>query len=110
MAGMSRHNGLPVGSMTHLKQSIQDILTTPLGTRVGRREYGSRLPDLVDLPMSAELKVDIASASAEALDRWEPRFTLSRVYVAAANAAGKIQLGIEGSYLGQPVTVEGVLV
>lgn len=110
MTGMSRHNGLPIGSMTHLRQSIQDILTTPLGTRVARRDYGSRLPDLVDLPMTAGLKVDIASASAEALDRWEPRFALSRVSVAAANAAGKIQLGIEGDYLGQPITVEGILV
>ncbi len=96
--------------MTHLRQSITDILTTPLGTRVGRREYGSRLPDLVDLPMSADLKVDIAAASAEALDRWEPRFTLSRVHTAFANAAGKMELGFEGQYLGQPVTIEGVLI
>ena len=110
MSGMNRHNGLAVDAMTHLRQSIQDILTTPLGTRVGRREYGSRLPDLVDLPMSAELKIDIASASSEALDRWEPRFVLTRVSVAAASALGKISLGIEGTYLGNPVTIDGVLV
>lgn len=110
MAAMSRHNGQPISRMEHLRQSVQDILTTPLGTRVGRREYGSLLPDLVDLPMTPDLKVEIAAASAEALDRWEPRFALSRVHVALAEAGGKIQLGLEGIYLGKPVTVEGVLV
>jgi len=110
MSGMSRQTGEGIGTMVHLRQSIQDILTTPLGTRVGRREYGSRLPDLVDLPMTPGLKVDISAASAEALDRWEPRFTLTRVYVAAANAAGSLTLGFEGDYLGQPVTIDGVLV
>ena len=96
--------------MAHLRQSIEDILTTPLGTRVCRRDYGSRLPDLTDLPMTPALKVEVASASADALDRWEPRFALSRVHIARADAAGSMTLGIEGEYLGQPVTVEGILI
>lgn len=110
MSGMDRQTGEPIGTMAHLRQSIQDILTTPLGTRVGRREYGSRLPNLVDLPISAGLKVDITTASADALGLWEPRFKLSRVHIASANASGKMELGFEGDYLGKPVTIDGVLV
>lgn len=35
----------------HLKQSVRDILTTPLASRVMRREYGSLVPDLIDEPI-----------------------------------------------------------
>ena len=110
MQGMSKHTGENIGAMAHLRQSIEDILTTPLGTRVGRRDYGSTLPDLVDRPMSAGLVVDVTSASALALDKWEPRFALKRVHVASANATGHLQLGLEGEYLGDPVTIDGVLI
>ena len=32
----------------HLNQSIADILTTPIGTRVMRPDYGSNIPRLID--------------------------------------------------------------
>jgi hypothetical protein len=38
----------------HLKQSIIDILTTPIGSRVMRRDYGSRLFELVDIHFKTE--------------------------------------------------------
>ena len=53
MTGMSRFTGekLDPNSDAHLVQSIGDILTTPLGSRVLRRSYGSELPDLIDQPI-----------------------------------------------------------
>lgn len=45
--GMSRDSGKELKGIDHLRQSITDILTTPVGTRVWRRDYGSRLPRLV---------------------------------------------------------------
>ena len=39
MIGMDRHTGQPISGLDHLLQSIEDILTTPLGSRLMRPEY-----------------------------------------------------------------------
>ncbi|WP_241232791.1 GPW/gp25 family protein [Paracoccus haematequi] len=96
---MSRHTGRMIDGDAHLAQSITDILSTPLGTRVMRRDYGSSLPELIDAPMNGETVVDVFAATAEALDRWEPRFRLSRVQVSAASA-GDFELDLEGQFDG----------
>lgn len=80
----------------HIRQSVVDILTTPVGTRVMRPEYGSLLPRLVDRPMNAATKLEIYAAVAEALDRWEPRIALDRV---ALNASGPGVLEISVEYI-----------
>ena len=94
-----------------MRQSIIDILTTPIGTRVMRPEYGSRLFDLVDAPMNRATIVEIYAATAEALDRWEPRLKLERVQAIAVQP-GRIELELIGVYVpdGQRVTIEGVVV
>lgn len=88
MIGTSRHTGRMIDGDAHLAQSIADILTTPRGTRVMRRDYGSRLPDLLDAPMNGETVIDVFAESADAIDLWEPRFRLARVQLAAADAGG----------------------
>ncbi|MDT9106031.1 GPW/gp25 family protein, partial [Escherichia coli] len=70
--------------MAHLRQSIQDILTTPLGRRVMRRDYGTRLYELVDAPTNSETVMDLCAAAAEAVANWEPRFRLTQVKIASA--------------------------
>ncbi|NYZ70451.1 baseplate assembly protein W, partial [Endozoicomonas sp. SM1973] len=50
MQGTHRLTGKPLSNLDHLRQSITDILTTRIGTRLMRRDYGSRLPELVDRP------------------------------------------------------------
>ena len=75
--GMNRHTGEAISGDAHLAQSILDILTTPVGTRVMLRDYGSDLPAILDQPMNGEMLVDAYLAAAEALDRWEPRIELS---------------------------------
>lgn len=86
MIGLSRHTLAPLSDGDHLSQSIDDILSTATGTRVMRREYGSDLPRLIGRPMNGETMVDIFAATAEALDRWEPRLRLIRVEVTGATA------------------------
>ncbi|WP_226341233.1 GPW/gp25 family protein [Gemmobacter serpentinus] len=81
---MSRLTGRSISGGSHLAQSITDILSTPKGSRVLRRDYGSRLPDLIDAPMNGETMVDLFAETAEALDQWEPRLKLRRVEVSAA--------------------------
>lgn len=97
MNGMNRTTGHTLSGVDHLRQSIVDILTTPIGSRVMRRDYGSRLYDLVDAPVNRALLVEIYSAVAESLLRWEPRFELNRVQVESISP-GTIQLAVEGNY------------
>lgn len=84
MSGIGRHTGRAVSGDAHLAQSIIDVLTTPKGTRVMRRSYGSDLPALLDQPINPETVVDAYMAVADALTEWEPRITLARVELADA--------------------------
>ena len=69
MSGLNRHTGRAVEGLAHLSQSIADILTTPIGTRVMRRDYGSELPFLLDQPTNGITQIaeqtEAQSASAE---------------------------------------------
>ena len=85
--------------LAHLRQSIVDILTTPLGTRLERRTYGSLLPELIDHPDHGATRVRIYAAVASALMKWEPRLHLSRVQLASGPAAGRATLDLSGEYL-----------
>lgn len=95
MIGTSRTTARPIGDEARLAQSIGDILSTPVGSRVMRREYGSNLPLLIDQPMNGETVVDVIIATAEAIDRWEPEFELRRVEIADARA-GHMELRLTG--------------
>lgn len=108
---MSRDTGKTAEGIEHLRQSIIDILTTPIGSRVMRRDYGSRLFELIDAPVNRETLVDYYAAVAEALDRWEPRIQLQQVDITSAKV-GSIELSITGKYLidGQAVRLDGIVI
>ena len=92
---MNRRTGRRIDLQAHIAQSVADIVTTPLGSRVMRRDYGSRLPELIDQPITPRLAVELYAATAEALRRWEPRFKLTRVRLTDARA-GWVELTLEG--------------
>jgi|GEM_PF-4022428 len=46
---MDRFTGAPIGERADIVQAVADILTTPIGTRVERRAYGSMLFDRAGL-------------------------------------------------------------
>lgn len=98
MQGMNAETGKALNGIEHLKQSIHDILSTPVGTRVMRRSYGSRLMYLLDQPMNAYLIATIQAAVVEALDHYESRIKLNRVVV-DNTADGRVDLTIEGFYV-----------
>lgn len=70
----------------HLAQSIHDILTTPKGSLVMLRSYGSDLPDIIDQPLNGQTVIDAYMATAEALDMWEPRIAVARIQLVDAQA------------------------
>lgn len=104
--GLNAETGAPLSGWPHVVQSIRDILTTPVGSRVMRREYGSELPLLVDRPMTQHVILACYAATAIALARWEPRFDLTGVKLRVVNEAGRIALDIYGRYDGDQVSAE----
>lgn len=97
MTGMSRTTGRALDELDHLSQSIADILTTPLGSRVMRREYGSQLPELIDAPFNERTRLLAYAATAIALLRWEPRIRLSRIQISQGSAQGAATIDLEGA-------------
>jgi phage baseplate assembly protein W len=100
MIGMNATTGRATSGLDHLYQSIEKILTTPLGTRLARRDFGSELPELVDAPNNPTTRVRLYAAVATALMQWEPRLKLTRVSLAmdASTMYGGAQvIDIEGT-------------
>lgn len=96
MRGMSRDTGKAIDGAVHLAQSIEDILTTPIGSRVMRRDYGSLLPELIDAPVNAATRMKLFGATASAIMRWEPRIRLTRITLTAGQERGGFVLDLEG--------------
>lgn len=99
MQGTSTATLTPLSGWDHVVQSITDILTTPIGSRVLRRDYGSQIPALLDRPMNEATTLDFAVAAAEALDKWEPRVRLERLQLVAAGVDGVGALDLDLTYL-----------
>lgn len=113
MNGINNTTGKVLSGIAHLKQSITDILTTPIGSRVMRREYGSRLFELIDAPLNASTIIDYYAAVAEALKRWEPRFALESVKIVESDfSTGIIELLLVGEYLptGEAISLDGIII
>jgi phage baseplate assembly protein W len=111
MRGLDATTGKPLEGFDHLVQSIRDILTTPIGTRVMRRDYGSRLFQLIDAPLNPRTILEIYAATVEALIRWEPRISVQRVSTAQVQP-GSITLTLEALDVstGEQVIVDGIVV
>jgi len=92
MHGMHATTGKPLSGTAHLVQSVADILTTPIGTRIMRRDYGAQLPELIDQPQNGSSIVRMYGAIATALHRWEPRITLIRMALTPSTTPGRATL------------------
>lgn len=103
--GMSRNDGQAIADTDHLRQSVRDILLTPQGSRLARREYGSLLSALIDQPQNPALRLQIMSAIYVALNRWEPRLTLDSITI-NGNFDGSMVVELTGhSNNGAPVSL-----
>ncbi|MBX8475406.1 GPW/gp25 family protein [Pseudomonas cichorii] len=105
MIGMDRRTGQAISGIDHLRQSIEDILSTPVGSRRMRPEYGSQLRRFVDLPVNDGWKSAVQAEVARALGRLEPRLKLERVRVVSV-VGGQITLQLAGQYMGSNSILE----
>ncbi|WP_028696129.1 GPW/gp25 family protein [Pseudomonas cremoricolorata] len=93
---MNRLDGSSLDLRSHIAQSCQDILTTPIGTRLARREYGSLLPELIDQPQNDATRLRVYAATVMALMRWEPRIRLAHVHLSTPGLHGAALLELTG--------------
>ncbi|EHP6101751.1 MULTISPECIES: GPW/gp25 family protein [Citrobacter] len=93
--GMNQKDGQSITDTDHLRQSVRDILLTPQGSRIARREYGSLLSALIDQPQNPVLRLQVMSAVYVALSRWEPRLTLDSITI-SSNFDGSMVVELTG--------------
>lgn len=93
--GMNRNTGLGISDTEHVSQSSRDILLTPVGSRVMRREYGSLLSALIDMPQNPALRLQIMVACYSAIQKWEPRIRLTAISFETGDA-GEMYVDITG--------------
>lgn len=98
MAGICARTGRVLDGWAHVEQSLADIFTTRLATRVMRRTYGSNVLSLQDAPATEAVILEIFSIWAEAIYKWEPRYLPVRVYTERAGPDGVFKFVIEGFY------------
>lgn len=94
--GMNRNTGLTISDTEHISQSMRDILLTPVGSRVMRREYGSLLSALIDMPQTPALRLQIMVACYSAIQKWEPRIRLTAISFETGEA-GEMYVDITGA-------------
>ncbi|WP_335342275.1 GPW/gp25 family protein [Sedimenticola hydrogenitrophicus] len=104
---MQATTGRTLDGFEHIRQSIADILTTPIGSRVMRRDYGSGLFRLLDAPITSATILALYAATADALMRWEPRIQLHRIQLDMTQAEqGGLKLIIDGRTVDGDVSLE----
>lgn len=94
--GLNATTGRAIEDIEHIRQSVRDILTTPVGSRVMRRDYGSLLPELIDQPLNGSTLLKAYAATVLALLKWEPRLRITRVRF-GADATGQLTVDLEAT-------------
>ncbi|AIY42992.1 Phage baseplate assembly protein [Collimonas arenae] len=102
MTGMHARTGRAMTRIAHIGQSVIDIITTPVGSRVMRRDYGSDVPELIDQPLNGATVLRLYAATAYAILRWEPRIQLTGVQLERGQQ-GDATLILDGVADGQGV-------
>lgn len=108
---MSRDTGANIYDLEHLRNSLKDILSTPKGSRVELRSYGSDLYQLIDRPVNSSLVMHMRQTIFEAVEKWEPRIAIDKVILNLDEInLGKVGVILEGWYLleNRPLRLDGI--
>ncbi|EAU3476740.1 baseplate assembly protein [Salmonella enterica subsp. enterica] len=108
---LDRHTGKTLTDADHIRQSIQDIISTPKGTRVMRRDYGSLISEIIDFPVNNALPLQLMAAIFDAVTRQEPRVTLTEIQLSHSENGLTADIGMmrtdTGENINFPVSVRG---
>lgn len=101
--GLHPTTGAGTIDAAQLAVSLRDLLTTPIGSRLMRRDYGSRIPDLIDAPLNGTTLLRLAAASYIAITRWEPRLRISRIqFQPSPTQPGRLVVQLTATRTDQP--------
>ena len=75
-----------------IEQGIRIVLSTPLGERVMRPNFGCAIHELTFAPNSATTRGTAEAHVREALERWEPRIELLDVRAVASDERDELLL------------------
>ncbi|WP_150322554.1 GPW/gp25 family protein, partial [Enterobacter hormaechei] len=68
-----------------------------IGSRVMRRDYGSMLAAMIDRPQNPALRLQIMSACYSAIQKWEPRISLTAITFERSENDGTLYVDITGT-------------
>lgn len=110
MRGMDSTTGRAISGLDHMRQRITNIITTAIGSSTERRDYGSRLPRMVDRPVNPSFKLDTVQAIAEALAKWEFEFKFTAANLAYSEP-GTVTIDLFGESMinGEKIKLEGLV-
>lgn len=111
--GTHRDTGAVITGVDYLKQRLSDVINTPLGSLVARREFGSRMYELTDRNIDRRFYMDAYVRLSEAINKVEnglDDFKLDEMSV-SPEGNGQVSIDLMGTYLsnGKPITIEGIM-
>lgn len=98
--GMNAETGASLTGLDHIQQSIQRILSTPVGSCIARRSFGSDLPFMIDQPLNTATRLRVVNSVATAIRNWEPRVTVQALYLTQpTDAPGTLQVELNATVI-----------
>lgn len=94
MADISRYTGKVIDNLESAFQGVEIILSTRIGSRVMRREFGAGALELLGRAITPSLFAAWQQLVGTAIDLWEPRFRVRRVK--PKGSAEELRLGHAG--------------
>lgn len=100
-AGVDRTTGRLLIGWDHVVQSIEVIISTPIGQRLMREWVGSPVPQLLGRNMTPTTFMRFVQAIVVAVELYEPRFKVRRATVTGSPEqirSGQVALELFGDY------------
>ncbi|WP_394689051.1 GPW/gp25 family protein [Hoeflea sp.] len=79
MAGIDRSTGRVMSNYDHALQSVEVILSTRIGSRAMRRQFGGGVAEILGRAVTPPLFALFQQLVATAIDIWEPRFRVRQI-------------------------------
>ena len=101
MAGVDRRTGKVIDNLASAFQGVEVTLSTRIGSRVMRREFGGGVVELLGRAVTPALFAAWRQLVGTAIDLWEPRFRVRRALVKGSVEQlrlGRVGLTIEADY------------
>ena len=80
MADIDRRTGLVIDNLASAFQGVEITLSTRVGSLITLREFGGGAVELLGRALTDSLFAAFRQLIATAIDLWEPRFKVRRVY------------------------------